>query len=302
MDSRRRRELAQLISRLDKLGPGEPLPLPDGCHEPGRGFRIGITGPVGAGKSTLISQLTLNYRGRGLSVGIIAVDPTSPFSGGALLGDRVRMADLVLDEGVFVRSLATRGASGGLAMTAVDAVDLLDAFGFERLILETVGVGQSEVDVAGACDVTCVILEPGAGDSLQAMKAGLMEIADLFVVNKKDMRGADRFILDLASVLELKPDESRPDILAAAAGRGEGVPELCDWLENYRRRAGSDGTLAKRRAAQRVDRIKRLADAAAVRKFWERLSDERLLDVIHSDIPVREAAHRLVEAAFGDGG
>jgi LAO/AO transport system kinase len=295
MDPNRRRELAQLISRIDRLTPADPLPLPEDGKPLGTAFRLGITGPLGAGKSTLINQVARIYRQRGYSVGIIAVDPTSPFTGGALLGDRVRMSDLALDDGVFIRSLATRGAVGGMATATVDAADLLDAYGFDRIILETVGVGQSDIAIAGASDLTCVILEPGAGDSIQALKAGLMEIADLFIVNKKDMRGADRFILDLATVLEMKPDATRPEILAASANRGDGVPEMVDWLESYFRRVSDNGKLETRRAGQRVERIRYLANEAAVQQLWEMLSDQSLLRVVNSKMSAREAARLLVE-------
>ena len=298
MEPDRRRELAQLISQIDRLSPADPLPLPGDSHPLGSAYRIGITGPVGAGKSSLINQVTRAYRQRSLTVGIIAVDPTSPFTGGALLGDRVRMADTALDEGVFVRSLATRGASGGLATATVDAADLLDAFGFDRIILETVGVGQSEVAIADACDITCVVLEPGAGDSIQALKAGLMEIADLFVVNKKDMRGADRFILDLATILEMKPDATRPEILATSANRGEGVPELVDWLERYYQQIRENGKISVHRIGQRAERVRRLANEYVTREFWERLPDDAIAQAIADDAPVRDAARKLVAKLF----
>jgi LAO/AO transport system kinase len=170
----------------------------------GHAHRIGITGPPGAGKSTLSFELAKFYRTRGERVGVIAVDPTSPFTGGALLGDRIRMNEIALDDGVFIRSMASRGSSGGLATTTKEVADVMDAFGFDRVIIETVGVGQSELDIAAAADSTVVVLVPESGDSIQAMKAGLMEIADLFVINKSDRPGADRITREIQMMLHLR--------------------------------------------------------------------------------------------------
>src|SRR5213596_901868 len=174
----------------------------------GRGRRIGITGPPGAGKSTLTSALVAAYRSAGLSVGVIAVDPTSPFTGGALLGDRIRMESVALDPGVFIRSMATRGSLGGLAEATGEVADVLDAFGVDRIIIETVGVGQSELDVSRNADSTAVVLVPESGDSIQTLKAGLMEIADIFVVNKADRAGAERLRNELELMLGLRSGET----------------------------------------------------------------------------------------------
>src|SRR5688500_11995798 len=174
----------------------------------GRSQRIGLTGPPGAGKSTLSTGLTAAYRAAGLTVGVVAVDPTSPFTGGALLGDRVRMEAVSLDTGVFIRSMATRGSLGGLAATTREVADVLDGFGFDRVIIETVGVGQSELDVARTADTTMVVLVPESGDSIQTLKAGVMEIADVFVINKSDRPGADRLRNDVELMLGLRKGTS----------------------------------------------------------------------------------------------
>jgi LAO/AO transport system kinase len=187
----------------------------------GRARRIGITGPPGAGKSTLIERLAAAFRSTGLTVGVIAVDPSSPFTGGALLGDRIRMERASLDEGVFIRSMASRGSVGGMATTTGEVADVMDAFGFDRILIETVGVGQSELDVAAAADTTVVVLVPESGDGIQVMKAGLMEIADVFVVNKADRPGADRLRQELEVALGLRAGQAFRHIRAHhGAGHG----------------------------------------------------------------------------------
>ena len=201
----------------------------------GQALVIGITGPLGSGKSTLVEKLALHYREAGKSVGIVAVDPTSAFSGGAILGDRIRMQGLATDPGVFIRSLGTRGAMGGLSRSTADAVDLLDAAGKEVILVETVGVGQDEIDVATLAAVVLVLLVPGLGDEIQAMKAGIIEIGDLFVVNKADRPGADLTARQLQAVLTLALDreEAAPSILKTCAESGEGVLELTAAIEKF---------------------------------------------------------------------
>ena len=203
-DAGRKAALARVVSIVENHRPGFDRLLARMQTRIGRARRIGITGPPGAGKSTLTSGLARAYREAGLTVGIVAVDPTSPFTGGALLGDRVRMESVALDPGVFIRSMATRGSLGGLATSTREVTDVLDAFGFDRILIETVGVGQTELDIARTADTSVVVLVPESGDSIQTLKAGLMEIADIFIVNKADRQGADRLRNELELMLGLR--------------------------------------------------------------------------------------------------
>jgi LAO/AO transport system kinase len=225
----------------------------------GRAYLIGVTGPPGAGKSTLVDRMTGELRKSGQTVGIVAVDPTSPFSGGAILGDRVRMAAHFGDQGVFIRSMATRGHLGGLARATSDVALVLDAAGKDVVIIETVGVGQDEVDIVRTADVSIVVLVPGTGDEVQALKAGIMEIADIFVVNKADRDGADRLAQSVAAMLALQtfqPDDWRPPILKTEATTGAGVPEVIAAVDRFR--AHSEGERAARRRERQGHRLRDL--------------------------------------------
>jgi LAO/AO transport system kinase len=258
----------------------------------GRAFVIGVTGPPGSGKSTLVRGLARSYRGSGRTVGIIAVDPTSPFTGGALLGDRVRMQDLATDRDVFIRSMATRGAMGGLAPTTRDAVDLLDAAGFDPILVETVGVGQDEVDVMRTVDAVAVVTVPGLGDEIQAIKAGIMEIADVFVVNKADRPGVERAIRDLQFALELA-EESRRDtpIVQTVASRDQGLDELRDRLDRCRERLMASDELTRRRFEHLRLRVESLLERRILRAARESLDLESELREAarHQEDPYRLA-------------
>lgn len=267
----------------------------------GRAQILGITGSPGVGKSTLTSALIVEWRKRDRTVGVVAVDPSSPFSGGALLGDRVRMQEHVLDEGVFVRSMASRGHLGGLSWATPQAVLVLDAAGFDIVVVETVGVGQAEVEVASTADTTVVTVAPGMGDAIQAAKAGILEVADVFCVNKADREGADRTVRELQEMLRLgdgAPDWV-PPVCRTVASQGVGVPELVDSLDLHAEWLASSG----RRAARRLDRarlqIRELA-LGTVRARFAAVGDGDLVDDLSRQVAARTldpytAADRLVD-------
>jgi LAO/AO transport system kinase len=252
--------LARVISWVENEHAAATEVLDECFGRSGRAYRVGVTGPPGAGKSTLVTRITQEYRRRGETVAIVAVDPTSPFSGGALLGDRVRMNELSGDPGVFIRSMATRGSMGGLAVHTAQVCDVLDAAGFARILIETVGVGQSELEVAQTADTTAVVLVPESGDAVQAMKAGLMEIADVFAVNKADRDGAERAVFAIRSALELRAPTSewRIPVERTIASQGHGVGTLVDRFEEHLVFLRETGTLERRRRQRLEQRLTEL--------------------------------------------
>jgi LAO/AO transport system kinase len=278
----------------------------------GRARRIGITGPPGAGKSTVTTHLTTAYRAAGFTVGIVAVDPTSPFTGGALLGDRIRMESVALDPGVYIRSLATRGSLGGLSSATRAVADVLDAYGFDRILMETVGVGQSELDIARAADSSVVVLVPESGDSIQTLKAGLMEIADIFVVNKADRPGADRLRTDIELMLGMRAGEAlrnvpahhgvelkkvmnpariareaaasdqtdswTPPVLRTVASKGEGIGDLVTALDRHFRYLETSGELRKRRRQRLREQVVTVTEHKLRQRLWRDDGTNAFLD------------------------
>jgi LAO/AO transport system kinase len=239
----------------------------------GRAWRVGVTGPPGAGKSSLVNALIERLRERGGTVGVLAIDPTSPYSGGALLGDRIRMEERTTDPGVYIRSMATRASHGGLARAAVDALDAMDAFGFDWLLAETVGVGQTEYEIAGAADTVLVVLCPGAGDGIQAMKAGLLEVADVLVVNKSDLPGAEQLATDLEDALQLRAlSRSRarpraPAVVSVSAHTGAGLDQLLAAIDAHRR-ALEGADLAALRREKRIRQVRRVVGERLDEALW----------------------------------
>ena len=263
------RALSRVISMLERGDPAAAEVMQDVDSRTGRAYTLGITGPPGAGKSTLVDQLTRLLRAQDLRVGIVAVDPTSPFSGGALLGDRIRMQRHYLDSGVFIRSVATRGQAGGLPRIVKGIARALDAAGFDVVIVETVGVGQTELGIMGVADTVAVALIPEAGDSIQALKAGVLEIADLYVVNKADRDGADQMAASITAMLHmsLTTPEWVPPVTMTAAHTGQGIEELWVKIQEHRSFLESSGNLAVRRGEHRTQEFLEVVEEELVRRL-----------------------------------
>ncbi len=285
------RSVGRLVSQVEDESPLLPELMRALAPHTGHARIVGLTGSPGVGKSTSTNALIGELRRRDQRVAVLAVDPSSPFSGGALLGDRIRMGDHVLDPGVFIRSMAARGHLGGLAWTTPQALRVLDAAGFDYVLVETVGVGQSEVEVAGQADSTVVLLAPGMGDGIQAAKAGILEIGDLYVVNKADRDGADKVRRDLRSMLglaERREDTWRPPVLKTVASTGEGVADVVDALEEHGAWLRESGELQRRRVRRARGEIETLA-LTALRKRWGSVGDGDRLDDLATAVVAGES-------------
>lgn len=292
-----RRAVARLISLVEDGGSGLGTVMKQLYPHTGGAYSIGITGAPGAGKSSLTERLIARVRSDGRDVGVLAIDPSSPFSGGALLGDRVRMQSHATDPSVFIRSMATRGHLGGLSLATPEAVRVLDASGKDVIIIETVGVGQAEVEITDACDTTVVVVNPGWGDAVQAAKAGLMEIADVFAVNKADRPGAKETARELKQMLDLSEAPWKPEILETIAIKGEGIDDLWTAIEKHRAYQEEQGLLEDRRR-RRVEREIREIVAERFRSQVDAESAE-LLQALTSQVTAREidpyeAAERII--------
>ncbi len=283
-----RRAVARLITMVENGDPAAAEPVSRLHEHTGRAHIVGITGASGAGKSTLVSALTKDLRKRGFSVGIIAIDPTSPFSGGAILGDRIRMQDLATDPEVFIRSMGTRGALGGIAVATNDAVNILDAFGKDLVIVETVGAGQVEVEIVKLAHTSVVVTMPGGGDEIQAIKAGIMEIADIFVVNKADRADAGRTYSEILMVLEMsdRRDGYTPPVLRTVATTGEGVEELAQAILDHHCYLEAAGLLAQK-ARERI--------VAEVMEIINREVGNTVARALQQDPEMIELMHKLVD-------
>ncbi|MFJ8820708.1 methylmalonyl Co-A mutase-associated GTPase MeaB [Streptomyces sp. NPDC102467] len=304
----RPRAVARLISLVEGASPQLREVMAALAPLTGNAYVVGLTGSPGVGKSTSTSALVSAYRRAGKRVGVLAVDPSSPFSGGALLGDRVRMSEHASDPGVYIRSMATRGHLGGLAWSAPQAIRVLDAAGCDIVLVETVGVGQSEVEIAAQADTSVVLLAPGMGDGIQAAKAGILEIGDVYVVNKADRDGADATARELNHMLGLgearAPGDWRPPIVKTVAARGEGTDEVVEALEKHRAWMEERGVLAERRASRAAREVETIAVTALRERIGDLSGDRRLgalaERIVAGELDPYRAADELVEGITGN--
>jgi len=283
------RALSRAISAVEDNAPESEALLRALFPHSGQAHLVGITGAPGTGKSTLVDRLAAQLRRGGETVGIIAVDPTSPYTGGAILGDRIRMQGHATDDGIFIRSMATRGFLGGLARTTADVALVMDAAGKRRLLIETVGVGQDEVDIVALADCTVVVLVPGLGDEVQAIKAGIMEIADIFALNKSDREGTDRFEQQLKAMLSLVPERAgwRPPVVRTIATENRGIQELHAAIEDFRRHVARSGQLQARKAANWKQRLLDLLEARLLERVVAHGLGEKALDALAAEVSER---------------
>jgi LAO/AO transport system kinase len=299
-----RRALARIISRVENETAEGRACLGVLFPHSGKSHIVGITGGAGSGKSTLTSALAAEYRRRGCTVGIVAVDPSSPFTQGAILGDRIRMHELALDPGVYVRSMASRGALGGLAPAISDVVAVMDAFGFDYVLIETVGAGQDEVEIAGTALTTLLVNNPGTGDDIQAMKAGIIEIADVLIVNKADHPGADVLVSQLQALLSLAPAGSRrPPILKTTAIKGLGLGEVADAIAEHRSWLEASGEMERQRARNARHQVLTKARAILLEKIRAATPEEQLEALVRRvadrQLDPHTAAEELAAAVEG---
>jgi LAO/AO transport system kinase len=296
-----KRACARLITLIENEDPAAKIALKKLYPHTGNAHIIGVTGPPGAGKSTLVDKLTQYYRDNEKTVGIIAIDPSSPFTGGALLGDRIRMQDRTTDPGVFIRSMGTRGYMGGLAMATKDAIKVLDAFGKDVIIVETVGTGQDEIDIIRAADTILVVTMPSLGDDIQAIKAGILEIGDIFVVNKADLDYADKAVMELEVMLDLnKEKEWRPPVVKTVANTGEGIPTLADAVNAHITYLKEEGLLEKKRKMRVEMELLEVLNRCITKKILKETQKNHNFDTLVTRIAQHEmdcytAAEKLLE-------
>ncbi len=298
------RALARTITKIENRAPGYRDLVADLHEHTGDAEVIGVTGSPGSGKSTLVDKIALAYRDRDLSVGVIAVDPSSPYTGGAVLGDRVRMASTTGDMDTFVRSMGARGTLGGLSTATGDAITAFDAFGMDRIIVETVGAGQNEVDIVRTADTVAVLVQPESGDDIQMLKAGILEIGDVFVVNKADMDGADRTVQQLREMLEHRDDDWTPEIVETIATEGDGIDELIDAFDTHRDYLETTGALEEKARTRYAEEVRTLLRKDAGQLLEREIDRRGGIEAVVDRIAARETdpytvANEIIEPLEG---